>query len=123
MTAAAAHYLDTSPLRQRYREPDARDAGAVGGRPSQAVSSPLTGRGVLLIADLVEQRRPEARALFAESWDALTEAQSVARTGSAELFEKFGESKWNNYRFPDYPFDQPSPLFDQLTWLKDAGFA
>jgi len=29
---------------------------------------------------------------------------------------------WNYYRFPD-PGDRPSPLVDQLAWLKEAGFA
>jgi SAM-dependent methyltransferase len=82
----------------------------------------LTERGALLIADLVEPGRPEARALFAETWDSAAEARSIERTGSATLFETFKESKWNNFRFPDYPFDQPSPLVDQLTWLKSAGF-
>ncbi len=29
---------------------------------------------------------------------------------------------WNYYRFPDAG-DRPSPLVDQLAWLKEAGFA
>jgi hypothetical protein len=87
-----------------------------------AVHERLAERGTLLIADLIEPRRPEARALFAGTWDRVAEAQSLARTGSAELFEKFRALHWNNFRYPDYPFDQPSPLFDQLNWLTSAGF-
>lgn len=82
----------------------------------------LSERGALLIADLVEPQRVEAQALFASVWDHLTETQSRSKTGSVRLFEKFIEEKWNYYRFPD-PRDQPSSLFDQLTWLRAAGFA
>jgi hypothetical protein len=46
----------------------------------------------------------------------------VTKTGSTWAFEQFVEVGWNYYHFPD-PFDKPSPLFEQLTWLKAAGFA
>jgi tRNA (cmo5U34)-methyltransferase len=82
----------------------------------------LSARGALLITDLVEPQRAEARALFAATWDRLTEAQSQAKTGSEQLFDKFVAEQWNYYRFPD-PIDRPSPLFEQLTWLKAVGFA
>jgi tRNA (cmo5U34)-methyltransferase len=82
----------------------------------------LSTRGALLIADLVEPQRVEARALFAATWDRMTEAQSQAKTGSEQLFDKFVAEQWNYYRFPD-PIDRPSPVFEQLTWLKAAGFA
>lgn len=86
-----------------------------------AICERLSRRGALLIADLVEPQRPEARELFATTWDRAAESQSTAETGSAHLFEKFVETKWNYYRFDD-PADQPSPLFEQLRWLKAAGF-
>ncbi|MCZ7571636.1 MAG: class I SAM-dependent methyltransferase [Ardenticatenaceae bacterium] len=86
-----------------------------------AIGDRLSHRGVFLIADLVEPRRPEARALFAATWDRLAAAQSRAQTGSDALFERFTAAQWNYYRFPD-PFDRPSPLFDQLTWLRSADF-
>jgi tRNA (cmo5U34)-methyltransferase len=81
----------------------------------------LSNRGALLIADLVEPQRPEGWELFAAGWDRATEVQSVTETGSTDLFEKFRQSHWNYYRYPD-PYDKPSPLFDQLLWLKEAGF-
>jgi tRNA (cmo5U34)-methyltransferase len=81
----------------------------------------LAGGGGLFIADLVEPQRSEARELFAATWDRLAEAQSQAETGSPQLFEKFLEAEWNYYRYGD-PIDQPSPLVDQLIWLKEAGF-
>lgn len=87
----------------------------------KAIARRLSMQGALLIADLVEPQRPEARELFAATWDRITEAQSITRTGSKQSHEKFLTAHWNYYRYPD-PVDQPSPLFDQLVWLKEAGF-
>lgn len=87
-----------------------------------AVYEHLSPRGALLITDLVQPQRPEAGELFAATWDRSAEAQALAKTGSRQLFEQFVKAEWNYFRFPD-PFDKPSPLFNQLTWLKAAGFA
>jgi tRNA (cmo5U34)-methyltransferase len=81
----------------------------------------LSARGTLLIADLVEPQRREAQTFFAATWDHNAQAQAKAQ-GQPELFDKFAGIGWNIYRFPD-PVDQPSPLFHQLLWLKEAGFA
>lgn len=88
----------------------------------QALCQPLSPGGALLFADLVEPQRPQARQLFADTWDRLAQAQSLAETGSTELFELFVGSEWNTFIFDD-PADTPSPLFDQLSWLKAAGLA
>lgn len=96
------------------------DAGAKQ-RLFQAICGRLSARGALLIADLVEPKRPEAQALFAGSWDACAREQSLALARSAALYEQFVQARWNHYRHPD-PYDTPSPLFDQLLWLKEAGF-
>ena len=85
------------------------------------ISRRLSMQGAFLLADLVEPQRPEARELFAATWDHVTEAQSVAKTGSKQSYDKFLTAHWNYYRYPD-PVDQPSPLSDQLAWLKEAGF-
>jgi hypothetical protein len=82
----------------------------------------LSNRGALLIADLVEPQHPEGQSLFAATWDFVTRAQSIDQTGTADLFETFKQVEWNTYRYPD-PADRPSPLFDQLLWLKEAGFS
>lgn len=37
-------------------------------------------------------------------------------------YERFRRRQCNIFRYPD-PFDKPSPLYDQLAWLKAAGFA
>lgn len=82
----------------------------------------LSSAGVLLIADLVAPQRPEARRLFAATWDRAAKAQALTETGSIDLFDLFIETEWNYYEFDD-PVDTPSPLVDQLLWLKEAGFA
>jgi len=83
----------------------------------RAISAP----GVLLIADLVEAQRPAANALFAAAWDRSARQQALDQTGNAALFEQFRRAEWNLYHYPD-PVDKPSPLFQQLQWLQQAGF-
>jgi phospholipid N-methyltransferase len=87
-----------------------------------AISARLSPRGALLIADLVAPQRPEGWTLFANQWDASARERSERLTGGADAFAFFQQTEWNYYRYPD-PFDKPSPLFDQLLWLKAAGFA
>jgi cyclopropane fatty-acyl-phospholipid synthase-like methyltransferase len=82
----------------------------------------LSSQGALLIADLLEPKRDEAREVFAASWNAAAERQSRRAPGSAQALERFRQTEWNIYQFPD-PLETPSPLFEQLTWLRDAGFA
>lgn len=86
-----------------------------------AIFGKLSARGALLIADLVQPQRPEARALFADSWESSARQQSLALTQSVAAYDRFVRARWNHYRHPD-PYDTPSPLFDQLLWLKEAGF-
>ena len=81
----------------------------------------LAPGGALLLADLVEPSRAEARAWFADSWDRAVGEQSIARGASADLQRRFEAAHWNYYRYPD-PIDRPSELFEQLAWLREAGF-
>lgn len=41
--------------------------------------------------------------------------------GNVSIFEKFRRKHWNYFQYPDI-FDKPSSIFEQLNWLKDAGF-
>jgi tRNA (cmo5U34)-methyltransferase len=96
-------------------------SGAQKRRLFQAVAQRLSPRGALLIADLVEPQRSEARELFGATWDAAAEANATAR-GTADAYQRFIATQWNYFRYPD-PGDTPSPLFEQLCWLRDAGLA
>jgi tRNA (cmo5U34)-methyltransferase len=87
----------------------------------EAVAQRLNPHGALLIADLVEPQRAEARELFGATWDAAAAANGTA-LGAPDAYQQFIATQWNYFRYPD-PFDMPSPLFDQLNWMRDAGLA
>lgn len=87
-----------------------------------AVQAALSERGALLIADLVQPVIPQANRLFAATWDHQAETAALEQIQSRELFEIFQREQWNLYHHPDPDFDKPSPLFEQLRWLQDAGF-
>ena len=91
--------------------------GAVKKRLFERLYRRLPHRGGLLIADLVEPQVPQARTLFAESWDRTAREQA----GDGPGFERFVETRWNHFYFPDEN-DTPSPLNDQMKWLEEAGF-
>lgn len=77
--------------------------------------------GVFLIADLVQPKRAEVRELFRATWDESVHQASRKQVGNERLYEAFTNAKWNSYEHPD-AVDMPSPLFEQLNWLNDAGF-
>jgi tRNA (cmo5U34)-methyltransferase len=50
--------------------------------------------------------------------------RSLALAGHLGPFEAFRATRWNLYDEPGPdPVDHPSPLFDQLRWLDEAGLA
>lgn len=91
-------------------------------RMFHAIQQRLSDKGVLLIADLIAPQNEQANHVFASMWDISTEQASHQHTASRDLFELFQREKWNLYHFPDPQVDKPSSLFDQLQWLKEAGF-
>jgi tRNA (cmo5U34)-methyltransferase len=107
VSSLCVHHLDGGEKRALFR----------------AVRERLPARGALLIADIILPARAEARELFAATWDRAASSAALEQTGSTALFEQFNAVRWNLFRHPDDDFDKPSPLFDQLLWLKDAGFA
>ncbi len=81
----------------------------------------VSPRGALLIADLIQPQRSEARSLCAQTWDRAARARSQSLFGDDHAFEEFEATEWNWFRWPD-PADIPSPLGDQLEWLRASGF-
>jgi tRNA (cmo5U34)-methyltransferase len=106
VTSLCVHHLDGDGKRRLFRD----------------LHLALVEGGALLIADLVAPASAPAQRLLAASWDARARTQSLAATGSDAGFRRFQETEWNLYRHPD-PVDIPSPLFDQLQWLAEAGYA
>jgi tRNA (cmo5U34)-methyltransferase len=105
LSSLVVHHLD-GPAKRRFFD---------------ATRARISPRGALLIADLVEPRRSEARSLWAEAWDRAARARSRELFGSDDAFEEFVAAHWNWFRWPD-PADIPSPLGDQLEWLGASGF-
>lgn len=80
--------------------------------------------GVFVIADVIAPAGKEAEGVAADAWDWAVRQRSLQLDGNLAGFEFFQRERWNMYRYfdPD-DIDKPSPLFAQLQWLTDAGFA
>ncbi len=86
------------------------------------LNSHLAPGGALLIADLVEPASPAALRHAARAWDEDVERQSRELSGSAASWEFFRDDHWNIYTWPDLEMDFPSPLVDQIDWLRQTGY-
>ena len=86
------------------------------------VARETSERAGLLVVDIVEPLTAESWVYNADVYDMAAERRSREQTGSEELYQRLVEEEWNFFRFPE-PGEMPSPLFDQLAWLREAGFA
>jgi tRNA (cmo5U34)-methyltransferase len=83
----------------------------------------LAPGGALIIADVVQHPGEAGRLAAAEAWDAGVRRQALEIDGNLAAFDFFQREGWNMHRGIDPDdIDQPSTLFDQLTWLAQAGF-
>jgi tRNA (cmo5U34)-methyltransferase len=88
------------------------------------VAQRLEPGGALLLSDLVAPMSDRVRLLFAEQWNAVTQAQSQSLAGDLSLYQAFRDAGWNYYELTEEdPIDRPSPLADQLQWLRAVGFS
>ena len=83
--------------------------------------SRLSDGGALMLIDCVQPMRTEGVNLFADTYDNISRQQSMDRTGSPSLFDRFVEEKWNIFKHPE-PSEMLAPLSHQIVWLADAGF-
>jgi tRNA (cmo5U34)-methyltransferase len=90
----------------------------------QDLAAALAPGGAVVVADLVQPATPAAQALAARAWDEAVRSRSLALAGDLAPYEKFLDLRWNLWAEtePD-PIDRPSPVFDQLRWLEEAGLA
>jgi SAM-dependent methyltransferase len=108
LSSLAVHHLDGAGKRELYAD----------------LARALAPGGALLLADLVEPATPEARALAAASWNESVRRRALDLAGHLGPYETFRDLRWNLYDDPEEdPADHPSPLFDQLRWLAEAGLA
>jgi len=105
VSSLAIHHLDGGEKQELFRDLLAR----------------LEPGGALLIADLVEPVNHWARETYAVAWDAAVRDQAREREAPA-AYERMRQG-WNYYVDPDVDFDKPSGLFEQLRWLREAGFS
>jgi ubiquinone/menaquinone biosynthesis C-methylase UbiE len=84
----------------------------------------LEKNGVFIIADIVEHPGEMGRHQAAEALDEVVRKRSIEIDGNTAAFDFFQREGWNIYRTLDpEDIDKPSPLFDQLKWLEQAGFS
>ena len=107
LSSLSIHHLDTPGKRRLFAD----------------MAALIEPGGALLIADIVEPSGPQPRHVFARQWDVAARIQSLARSGDLTAYEVFEQLQWNYFDAPPDPMDQPSRLFDQLLWLREAGFA
>lgn len=81
----------------------------------------LEDSGAVLIADLMAPRGERERRFMSRGWDAEVRRQSLALTGSLDVYEEFVRDEFNWYEHPD-PMDMPSTVPEHLAWLAEAGF-
>jgi len=88
------------------------------------VAGRLEPGGALLLADLVAPATDRVRLLFADQWNTAAQVQSQVLAGDLSLYQQFQDAEWNYYELTEAdPIDHPSPLADQLQWLRAAGFS
>jgi tRNA (cmo5U34)-methyltransferase len=83
----------------------------------------LAQGGAFIIADMVDPSSIPGRNVAADAWDEVVRERALELDGNTRGWDFFQREGWNTYRYPDPDdIDQPSPLFDQLKWLEQAGF-
>jgi tRNA (cmo5U34)-methyltransferase len=83
----------------------------------------LIDGGAFVIADIVEHTNDMGQRLAAETWDKVVRKRSIDLDGNTGAFDFFVREGWNTFWYLDPDdIDKPSPLFDQLKWLDEAGF-
>lgn len=106
VSSLAVHHLNHDEKRALFRD----------------MSGALGPAGVLVIADLMQPLTSEGREIAARAWDDAVRIRARETDGNLAAFERFQADDWNLYRDPEPdPVDKPSPLFDQLRWLEEAG--
>lgn len=108
ISSIAVHHLDSDNKRALF----------------QAVAPRIQPGGAFLVADIVAPASDLVRRSHREFWGRAAREQSLELTGSEELYRRAVDEGWGYYDEAEHdPLDQPSPLFDQLLWLRDAGFS
>ena len=107
VSSLAIHHLDGEGKRELFKD----------------VYAMLAPGGAFIISDMIEPASQPGRNVAADAWDEVVRERSQERDGNTVGWDFFEKEGWNTYRYPDPDdIDHPSPLFDQLKWLEEAGF-
>jgi tRNA (cmo5U34)-methyltransferase len=107
VSSLAIHHLDGEGKRLLFKD----------------VYTMLAEGGVFVIADMVDPTAASGRHVAADAWDDAVRQRALAQGNTTAGLDFFLREHWNTYRYPDPDdIDHPSPLFDQLKWLEQAGF-
>nr|WP_021038269.1 class I SAM-dependent methyltransferase [Bacillaceae bacterium JMAK1]AGQ45436.1 methyltransferase domain protein [Bacillaceae bacterium JMAK1] len=82
----------------------------------------LDSNGALIIFDVVKAESNFANNHAGEKWNQITKERSFNLLGDLSAYNYFVQEAWNIFQHPNEDIDKPSSLYDQLTWLKEAGF-
>ncbi len=83
----------------------------------------LKANGRIVIADITAPASEPGRLIASDMWDETVKDRSIEVDGNTGAYDFFRREKWNIFRYPDpEDIDKPSPLYDQLRWLDEAGF-
>lgn len=77
--------------------------------------------GSFVIADIILPASEKGNIYAANLWDKIVKERSLEIDSDIKFFETFEKLCWNYFKYPD-DIDKPSTIFDQLLWLKEAGF-
>lgn len=64
----------------------------------------------------------QKRALYQDLYRSLAPTGALAQDGTLSAFDVFQHDHGNIYHYPD-PMDKPAGVYEQLRWLKEAGFS
>lgn len=108
VSSLAIHHLDGAQKQQLFAD----------------IHRMLESGGAFVIADVVQPTTTLGVGVAARAWDEAVRRRSLQLDGTTDALDHFRQEQWNMYEYPDPPdgIDKPSSLFDQLTWLRDAGF-
>ncbi len=83
----------------------------------------LKQNGRIVIADITNSISEPGKLLAADMWDETVKNRSIEVDGNTDVYDFFRREGWNIFRYLDpEDIDKPSPLYEQLRWLENAGF-
>jgi tRNA (cmo5U34)-methyltransferase len=79
--------------------------------------------GIFVLTDLIRPQSDAGWRIAAADWDRAVAENSVQIYGDDRAERKFGELRWNYFRWPDdNTIDHPSSVAEHVAWLAEAGF-